>query len=76
VPLVLSGGGALEDMLDNEEQLAEQLDALPYLVRGQGVTVEGLGPCSCGHIVVVANLRLIMLSDVMPRSNWSYMAAN
>ncbi|KAL6753879.1 armadillo-type protein [Haematococcus lacustris] len=34
VSLVLSNG-ALEDMLDNEEQLTEQLDALPYLVRFQ-----------------------------------------
>ena len=32
--LVLSNT-QLEDMLDNEEQLAEQMDALPYLVRFQ-----------------------------------------
>jgi len=34
VGLVLQNG-LLEDMLDNEEALAEQLDALPYLVRFQ-----------------------------------------
>jgi hypothetical protein len=46
VPLVLTGGGALEDMLDNEEQLAEQLDALPYLVGYvQGLVLHG---ASCG----------------------------
>lgn len=34
VALVLANN-LLEDMLDNEEQLGEQMDALPYLVRFQ-----------------------------------------
>jgi len=39
VALVMQNG-LLEDMLDNEEQLTEQLDALPFLV---GVLGLGLG---------------------------------
>jgi len=32
---VLEGGGGGEDPLDNEEQLGDQLDALPFLCRFQ-----------------------------------------
>ncbi|MEW5298899.1 MAG: hypothetical protein WDW36_001972 [Sanguina aurantia] len=32
---LVAGNAGLDDMLDNEEQLAEQMDALPYLVRFQ-----------------------------------------
>jgi exportin-7 len=33
--LLSSGGGCLDEMLDAEEQLSEQLESLPYLVRFQ-----------------------------------------
>jgi hypothetical protein len=33
--LLSSGGGGLDEMLDAEEQLSEQLESLPYLVRFQ-----------------------------------------
>lgn len=33
--LLNSGGGCLDEMLDAEEQLSEQLESLPYLVRFQ-----------------------------------------
>jgi exportin-7 len=33
--LVGNGGGSLDEMLDAEEQLSEQLESLPYLVRFQ-----------------------------------------
>lgn len=42
VALVLANG-LLEDMLDNEEALAEQLDALPYLVSLSAYLIL----CSC-----------------------------
>ena len=35
VRAVLEGGGGGEDPLDNEEQLGDQLDALPFLCRFQ-----------------------------------------
>jgi exportin-7 len=35
VRLVLVQQGSLDDMLDAEEQLSEQLESLPYLVRFQ-----------------------------------------
>uniref|UniRef100_A0A383V5G5 Exportin-7/Ran-binding protein 17 TPR repeats domain-containing protein n=1 Tax=Tetradesmus obliquus TaxID=3088 RepID=A0A383V5G5_TETOB len=35
VRLVLVGGSSLDDMLDAEDQLSEQLESLPYLVRFQ-----------------------------------------
>ena len=35
VRVVLAGGGGVEDPLDNEEQLGEQMEALPYLCRFQ-----------------------------------------
>jgi len=33
--LLSEGGGCLDEMLDAEEQLSEQLESLPYLVRFQ-----------------------------------------
>lgn len=33
--LLSNGGGGLDEMLDAEEQLSEQLESLPYLVRFQ-----------------------------------------
>ncbi len=35
VRLVLAQQGSLDEMLDAEEQLSEQLESLPYLVRFQ-----------------------------------------
>jgi exportin-7 len=35
VRAVLEGGGGGEDPLDNDEQLGDQLDALPFLCRFQ-----------------------------------------
>jgi hypothetical protein len=36
----------LEDILDNEEQLSEQMDALPYLVGGE----RGRGIMGCQEV--------------------------
>jgi esterase/lipase superfamily enzyme len=49
VSLVLQNS-QLEDMLDNEEQLSEQMDALPYLVgewerAGMGLHVHAAWAC-------------------------------
>ena len=44
----------LEDMLDNEEQLTEQLDALPYLVWQSFIAVELMSAaCMTGWMLIL-----------------------